>query len=53
MELCFAQYHICAGEKHLQETQVKDRKDRNMKRNKEAEKVKVFQHKVVFLFFSN
>ena len=28
MELWFAQYHISAGEKHLQGTQVKDCKDR-------------------------
>ena len=30
MELWFARYHICAGEKHPQGTQVKDRKDRKV-----------------------
>ena len=29
MDLWFAQYLVCDGEKHLQGTQVKDHKDRN------------------------
>ena len=29
MDLWFAQYLVCDGEKHLQGTQVKDYKDRN------------------------
>ena len=32
-ELWFARYHICAREKLLQETQVKDRKDRKKLKN--------------------